>query len=130
MDQQRFDRMTVALVSDTGRRRAIAGLVAGTAAVFGRGMTAPAKQRKKCEKCKHCPQRACCSCSSVPQGPATKCFTFEGVTNINDAQDLCIDFCGDANLLFKFNFQLPNVANFCAADFDCNVKQCPVKLKA
>ena len=128
MEQQHFDRLTAAFVSGTGRRRAIAGLLAGTAAVFGRGATTTAKKKKK--KCTGCPQRACCSCRTVLQGPATKCITIEGITSLNDAQDLCIDFCGSADLLFKFNFQVPTVANFCAANFDCTVKQCPVKLTA
>jgi hypothetical protein len=128
MDHRRFDRVTSALVAESGRRRAIGGLLAG-AAVLGQRASAPAKKRKK-KKCTHCPQRACCSCRSVIDGPATKCITFEGVTSINDAQDLCIDFCGSLDLLFKFNFLVPNLANFCRADFDCTVKQCPVKVKA
>ena len=126
MDQRHFDRVMATFGSGTGNRRAIAGLLAGTAAVFGRGTTATAGTRKKC---RGCPQRACCSCRSVVNGPATKCITFEGITNLNDAQELCTSFCGDGKFLFKFNFQVPDLANFCAADFDCTVKQCPVKLK-
>ena len=127
MDQRHFDRVIATFGSGMGSRRAIAGLLAGTAAIFGRGAVASAKKGKK--KCKGCPQRCCCSCRSVVDGLATKCITFEGIDNLNDAQDLCTAFCGDADLLFKFNFQVPTVANFCAADFDCTVKQCPVKLK-
>ena len=123
MDQERFDRMTVALVSDTGRRRAIAGLVAGTAAVFGRGMTAPAKKRKKC---KHCPQFACCSCGT-PQQP-TKCGLIDA-PNFTDAQNACTALCGPdgVNVL---NQKIAGVANSCGADFRCKVKNCPVPLKS
>jgi hypothetical protein len=126
VDQRRFDRLTAAFSSETGRRGAVAGIAAGTAAVFSRGLSASAKKRKKCT---NCPQRTCCSCRSAPQGAATKCITFEGITDQNDAQDLCLDFCGSLDLLFKFTFQVPTVANFCAADFDCTVKKCPVKVK-
>jgi hypothetical protein len=129
MDQQRFDRLTAAFVSGTGRRRALAALLAGTAAVFARGTDTTAKKCKK-KKCTGCPQRACCSCRSVLEGPATKCITFEGVTSLQEAQDLCVAFCGQPALLFKFNFQVPGLANFCAADFDCTVESCPVPLNA
>ncbi len=120
-------------IAGTGRRQALAGLLAGATALGTRHLAAARKRKKKGKKCPKrnpCPQRACCSCRSEKDGPATKCITFEGIANINDAQDLCIDFCGSLDLLFKFNFLVPNLANFCRADFDCTVKQCPVKVKA
>ena len=123
MDQKRFDRMTVALVSDTGRRRAIAGLVAGTAAVFGRGMSAPAKKRKK--KCKHCPQFACCSCGTAQQ--PTKCGLIDA-PNFTDAQNACDGLCG-TDPVNVINQKIAGVANSCGADFTCKVKNCPVPLK-
>jgi hypothetical protein len=130
MDQQHFDRWTTAFASETGRRRAIAGLLAGTAAVAGQGLSATAKKgkKKKRKKCTYCPQRACCSCRSVNQGPPTKCATIEGATSQTDAQNACIAFCGDPNLLFTFNFQIPDFANSCNADFTCAVNNCPIKV--
>ena len=64
MDKQRCDPMTAAPISGTGRRRAIAGLLAGTAAVLSQGLDALARRRKKKDRCVHCPQTACCACAS------------------------------------------------------------------
>ena len=125
MDQQHFDRLTAAFVSGTGRRRAVAGLLAGTAAVFGRGLSATAKKRKK-KKCTFCPQFACCSCGT-PQQP-TKCGLIDA-PSFADAQNACEALCGAAgfNLI---NQKIPGFANLCGADFNCQVKTCPIKLTA
>lgn len=129
MDQQRFDRVTAALVSGVGRRRAVAGLVAGTAAMLGRGVPAGAKRRKKKKKCTFCPQRSCCSCRAVAQGPAATCFLIEGLSQA-DAQTKCIKACGGPDFLFTVNTPVAGVTNVCAADHSCAVKQCPIKVTA
>lgn len=120
MDQQRFDRLIATLGAGTGRRRAVAGLVAGAAAVLGRATPTAAKKKKRCKKCR--PQQSCCSCRSVAQGPATTCFLIEGLGNA-DAQDRCIKACG-ANLLFAVNTPINGALYACKTDHTCDVKSC------
>ena len=123
VDQRRFDRMTAALASGTGRRRAIGGLLAGTAAIFGPSVSASAAKRKK--RCKHCPQFACCSCGT-PQQP-TKCGLIDA-PNFTDAQNACTGLCGGEGVNV-INQKIAGVANSCGADFTCKVKNCPVPVK-
>ena len=125
MDQRRFDRLTAAWSSGTGRRRAIAGLLAGTAAVFGQGIVTPAKKRKK-KRCKHCPQFACCSCGPAQQ--PTKCGLIDA-PDFTDAQNACTGLCGLAGVNV-INQKIAGVANSCGSDFNCQVNNCPVSLKA
>lgn len=127
MDQQHFDRLAAAVGAATGRRRALAGLAVGTVAVLGQGADVSAKKRKK-KRCTGCPERACCSCRSVKDGPATTCFLIEGLGQA-DAQTRCIAACGP-DLLFAVNTPIAGFTNVCAADFRCGVKSCPVPLKA
>jgi hypothetical protein len=130
VDQRRFNRATAAVVTGTGRRWAIAGLLAGTAAVFGRGADTAAKKgkKKKCKKksCTHCPQRACCSCAVNVQQEPTKCSLIEAPSQ-TDIQEMCNAFCAP-DQVFALNFQSPLLANSCAADNRCAVEQCPVKV--
>ena len=77
MDAGNFDRLAATLGSASDRRRAIAGLLAGTASLFGSAWGASGNARKK--KCTYCPQRACCSCRSVKDGPPTVCFLIQGL---------------------------------------------------
>jgi hypothetical protein len=118
VDQRHFDRLTTALAAGTGRRRALAGLLAATA-VLGRGTGTSAKK-----KCTHCPQFACCSCGT-PQQP-TKCGLIDA-PNFTDAQNACVALCGTAgfNLI---NQKIPGFANLCNTDFTCDVQECPIKL--
>ena len=125
MDQRHFDRLTAAWSSGTGRRRAIAGLLAGSAAILGQGIATPAKKRKK-KRCKHCPQFACCSCGPAQQ--PTKCGLIDA-PNFTDAQNACEALCGAGNFNL-INQKIAGFANSCGADFNCQVKKCPVPLKS
>ncbi len=130
MHERRFDRLTALLSSDTGRRRAIGGLLAGAAALTGQS-GAFAKKKKK--KCTHCPQRACCNCTLNFQ-TASKCILLETPNadiTLTTATALCDAFCSGLNEdPFTVNDNISGFANFCGADNACTVKKCPVKLKA
>lgn len=121
MDAGSFDRLAATLGSGNNRRRAIAGLFAGTAAVFGRGMSAGAKKKKRCKTCRRL--QSCCSCRSAKNGPATTCFLIEGLVQ-GDAQTKCIDACGGIDLLFAVNTPLDKVLYSCSSNHTCNVKSC------
>lgn len=131
MDERRFDRLTALLSSDTGRRRAMGGLLAGAAALAGQS-GAFAKKKKK--KCTHCPQRACCSCTDDNFQTASKCILLETPNadiSLTVASDLCTEFCSGPNEQpLTTNDNISGFANFCGADNACTVKKCPVKLKA
>lgn len=122
MDAQRFDRLTATLGAGGNRRRAIAGLVAGAATVFGQGVGTSARERRR--RCTYCPQRACCSCKNA-QGP-TKCSLIEALSR-SDIQNACDGFCGNDDLN-TLNFAIPKFANTCTAGFNCNVKSCPIRV--
>ena len=122
MESQRFDRLTTALATGGHRRRVIAGLVAGTAMVFGSGVGTDARTRRR--RCTFCPQRACCSCK-IGQVP-TKCSLIEA-KNHADIVDACQGFCG-TDEVNTVNFAVPEFSNICGADFGCNVKPCPIRV--
>jgi hypothetical protein len=126
MNAEHSDRLITTRSGGSDRRRAIAAFIAGTAAVLGPSARATAK-KKHCKKCVFCPQRACCSCRSVAQGPATTCFLIEGLSQ-GEAQTRCIAACGGNDLLFAVNTPIPESANICAADHACGVKSCPIRV--
>jgi hypothetical protein len=130
MDDRRFDRLTALLSSDTGRRRALGGLLAVAALTSQSG--AFAKKKKK--KCTHCPQRACCACTNDNFQTANKCILLEtpnAEITLTIASELCTEFCSGTNEQpFGVNDNISGFANFCGADNKCTVKKCPVKLKA
>ncbi len=116
----------------SGRRRAVAGLLAGAVAVFGQGTGGAARNRKKHKICKHCPQRACWACTSDNFQTANKCILLEtpnADVTLTVAAALCDEFCSGANEQpFGVNDDIAGLANFCGADNKCKVKECPVKL--
>jgi hypothetical protein len=125
MEAGRVDRLIATFGRGSNRRRAIGGFVVATAAALGEGAGATATQKKRCPKCTVCPQRACCSCRAVAQGPATTCFLLDGLGQ-GEAQSRCIAACGGPDLLFTVNTPIPEVANICAVDHTCAVKSCPI----
>ena len=119
MDERNFDHLTATLASGTGRRRAISGLVAGTAAVFG--LTAStAASKKKCKKPDLCPQRSACSCLD------DTCKLIKG-TNLATIISACEAFRGQNNF-DGVNFPIPGLADFCASNGDRTLVDCPVPL--
>jgi hypothetical protein len=124
MDPQRFAQLVATFGRGSTRRRAVGGFVVATAAALGKGAGATAK-KKRCPKCTFCPQRACCSCRAVAQGPATTCFLLDGLSQ-GEAQSRCIAACGGPDLLFTVNTPIPGSANVCAPDHTCGVKSCPI----
>jgi hypothetical protein len=123
MDAANFDRLAATLGSGSDRRRAIAGLLAGTASLFGEFLGASGKARKK--KCTYCPQRACCSCRSVKDGPPTTCFYIEGLSP-SDSEDACFVSCGGGDYFYAVKTAVPKSANVCKADHTCGAKSCPI----
>ena len=121
MDAGNFDRLAATLGSGNNRRRAIAGLLAGTAAVFGRDLSAGAKKKKRCKTCR--PLQSCCSCRSVKDGPATTCFLVEGLVQ-GPALNKCVAACGGDDLLFAANAPIDKVLYSCSSNHTCNVKSC------
>ena len=126
MDQQLFDHVTAAVASGTGRRRALAGMLAGTAASLGWGIDTTAKKRKKkCKKANLCPQRGCCSCT-VNFMSATKCSLIER-TSVSDFIGACEAFCSP-DAVFDAKFQLADRVHFCAPGDQCTQVLCPLPL--
>lgn len=131
MDERHFDRLTALLSSDTGRRRAIGGLFAGAAVLTSQSGSFARKKKKKCT---HCPQRACCACTDDNFQTASKCILLDTPNEfltLPDATDLCEAFCsGPDEVVLVVNGIIGGFANICAANNACDVKKCPVKLKA
>jgi len=126
MDERRFDHWTARLSSATGRRRALAGLLAATGSVLAPSL--PASAAKK--KCTGCPQRACCSCLPAPGAAPSKCAVIEALgLNQADADKACIAYCGSQDLVSTLNLPAPKAANSCTSSHICRVKNCPVPLR-
>ena len=121
MDARDFDDLAATLGAVGNRRRAMAGLAAGAAAVLGRDMGARAKNKKRRKTCR--PQQSCCSCRAAKNGPAATCFLIEGLSQA-DAQTRCIAASGGIDFLFAVNTPLKGVVYSCASDHTCNVKSC------
>jgi hypothetical protein len=120
MDAGSFDRLAATLGTGRNRRRAIAGLAAGMAAVLGHDTSTKAK-KKRCKTCR--PLQSCCSCRVTKNGPATTCFLIEGLVQ-GDAQDKCVAACGGLDLVFEIDTPAAGALYSCSANHTCNVKTC------
>jgi hypothetical protein len=119
LDNKRFDDLTSALGAGTGRRGAIAGLVAGTAGVFSQRPSTKAG-KKKCKKVNLCPQRSAYGCLD------NTCTLIKG-TDQATILSQCQAFCGEGNFN-GVNLPIPGLANFCASNGTRTLVECPVPL--
>jgi hypothetical protein len=139
MEARHFDRLTRTVGTAGTRRGALVGLVAGTAALVGRGQGSRAKQHKKqrkekcpsCPTCTHCPQRTCCACRAVKNGPPATCFTVEGWSQA-EAQARCAVACGGSDLYYVATPPGAGAVNSCTADANptCHTGPCPIPVEA
>ena len=140
MDHHHFDRLTTALGAETGRRRAVMGLLAGATVMLGRGTSSEAKKRKKKSKCQQgsppvdrcpsppdlCPQRNCCYCFDSEQVSTGKCRFIEG-SDEDAVREACKAFCSP-DPGYGVNYAVPGTAHFCDALSTCRIIACPVPL--
>jgi hypothetical protein len=127
MEAHHFDQVTKTLGVGSSRRRALAGLLAGTGAMVAHRLPTRAAKKKRCTGC---PQRACCSC--LPAADATapsKCAEIEALgLSQTDADAACIAYCGGEDLVSTLNLPVRKAANSCLGNHTCRVTNCPVPL--
>jgi hypothetical protein len=69
-----MDVKVIAGSGRSGRRGAVAGLLAGTAVLLGRGVDTEAGKRR----CPRCPQRTCCVCKDSSANPGCRFGPYDG----------------------------------------------------
>ncbi len=110
----------------SGRRGALAGLLAGTAALVDRGAGTEAR-RRRCPRCPRCPNRTCCVCNSSTERPG--CRFGPPVTATQDPEAVCNMVCGGISQwsMAVYNFVEGDHTTACNADHtQCIDVGCPV----
>jgi hypothetical protein len=105
----------------SGRRGALAGLLAGTAALLDSAGTEAGKRR-----CRHCPNRTCCVCSSSTANPG--CRFGPAVTATQDTEAICNMVCGISEWsMANYNFIEGEMTTPCSSEHtQCIEVGCPL----
>lgn len=116
-------------IAGTGRRQALAGLLAGAAALGTQRLAAAKKRnkkkRKKCPKRDACPQRACCACRAGVGDP-TRCGTIEPGEDSDETAERCRTFCQDTDGIVATFPPEPDTSVLCDTDDVCRRVPCPL----
>lgn len=110
----------------TGRRQAIAGVLAGAMATLHDWIrvSEAKRKKKKCKKPNTCPQRVCCTCRDPMTFVVERCDYVSAVANFLTA---CTDFCQSHGLVnFQANGAVAGQANYCEHSLTCVRLDCPV----
>jgi hypothetical protein len=107
----------------SGRRGALAGLLAGAAALLDRGADTEAGKRR----CRRCPNRTCCVCNSSTANPG--CRFGPAVTATQDTEAICNMVCGGTSewSVANYNFAAGVKTTACSTDHtQCIEVGCPL----
>jgi len=107
----------------SGRRSALAGLLAGAAALVGRRVDTEAGKRR----CPRCPQRVCCLCTDP--SPTPGCRLAPAATANDSVSSRCEKACGGPGTVAAGQQTTPNSGEtlVCASGGDtCINVSCPL----
>src|SRR4051794_2269496 len=114
-----MDLTTISGLS-AGRRRALAGLVAGTVALVGGGSRSEARKKKTC---KTCPARTCCDCTaSSPAGAG--CHYGAPATTQAELVAACEHACGGPTFWTGGTGSLAGESVICTSATDARPNTC------
>jgi hypothetical protein len=118
-----MDVKAIAGTMRSGRRHALAGLLAGAAALLGQSIDTEAGKRR----CPRCPNRSCCVCNSNSETPG--CRLAPAPTASTSLADRCETVCGGVGTVTSSSWTSPTLGatQACASGAgSCITVDCPL----
>jgi hypothetical protein len=107
----------------SGRRGALAGLLAGAATLLGRDIDTEARKHR----CPRCPNHTCCVCNGASGTPAGCRFAPAPASGSTSAT-VCAKACGGISNYSQSAYDPPSTGNtnVCSSTGTCDQARCPL----